>query len=342
MYIIPNQNTVKRLKHILAIVSFMCFFQFLGVPHLVQTSDVDNNNIIATFSIVARDSVTGELGVAVASKFFAVGSVVPWAKADVGAVATQSYANTSFGWRGLELLKEGATPEEAVQMLIRNDDDPLRRQMGIVSADGKSATYTGEKCLTWAGGRNGPNYAIQGNILTGEDVVTSMEKTFLETKGTLADRLYAALLAGNDKGGDSRGKQSAALLVVKKNAGYGGYDDRAIDIRVDDNPDPFKELGRLLVFAQTNYAWNEAWTLFTQKKYQEALPLMEHAASLSPDNAEVLYDLACLRLGAGKVDEALDAIEKSLTLNPKLKKQASEDPDLSGLKGNPKFESLIK
>ena len=338
----PYRSFFERLMQIFIIVSCMIFSSAYGASLFAQTKDVDENNIIATFSIVARDSVTGELGVAVASKFFAVGSVVPWAKADIGAVATQSYANTTFGWRGLELLKEGVTPEEAVKILIRNDDDPQRRQLGIVSADGKSATYTGEKCLVWAGGRSGPNYAIQGNILTGEEVVTSMEKAFLETTGTLADRLYAALLAGDAKGGDSRGRQSAAMLVVKKNAGYGGYDDRAIDIRVDDNPDPFKELGRLLVFAQTNYSWNEAWTLFTQKKYQEALPLMEHAASLSPNNAEVLYDLACLRLGAGKVTEALQSIEKSLTLNSKLKKQASEDPDLSGLKGNPKFESIVK
>jgi uncharacterized Ntn-hydrolase superfamily protein len=336
------QNSLKRLMQAFIIFSCIGLFSNLGVPLLAQTIDTDENSIISTFSIVARDSITGELGVAVASRFFAVGSVVPWAKADVGAVATQSYANTSFGWRGLELLEKGKTPPEVVQTLITSDDDPLRRQLGIVSADGKSATYTGEKCLAWAGGRSGPNYAIQGNILASEEVVTAMEKTFLETKGTLADRLYAALLAGDAKGGDSRGKQSAAMLVVKKNAGYGGYTDRAIDIRVDDNPEPFKELGRLLIIAQTNYSWNEAWTLFTQKKYAEALPHMEHAASLSPDNAEVLYDLACIRLSAGKEKEALDAIEKALTLNPKLKKQASEDGDLSKLKGNPKFENLIK
>lgn len=337
-----KQNHPNISAQVFAIVFCMTLLSTPAPLLFPKTVSIDENNVIATFSIVARDSITGELGVAVASKFFAVGSVVPWAKADIGAVATQSFANTTFGPRGLELLEKGVTPEEIVKILIRNDDDPLRRQLGIVSADGKSATYTGEKCLPWAGGRSGPNYAIQGNILTSEEVVTSMEKTFLETKGTLADRLYAALLAGDAKGGDSRGKQSAALLVVKKNAGYGGYDDRAIDIRVDDNPDPFKELGRLLVFAQTNYSWNEAWTLFTQKKFQEALPHMEQAASLSPDNAEVLYDLSVIRLSAGKEVEALSALEKSLSLNPKLKKQASEDGDLSKLKGNPKFESLVK
>ena len=336
------QNDLKRLMQKLIMVSCIGLFSVSGTSLPPRGVHEDEQKVISTFSIVARDSVTGELGVGVASRFFAVGSVVPWAKADVGAVATQSYANTSFGWRGLELLEKGVTPEEAVKILIRNDDDPLRRQLGMVSADGKSVTYTGEKCLAWAGGRNGPNYAIQGNILASEEVVTAMEKTFLETKGTLADRLYAALLAGDAKGGDSRGKQSAAMLVVKKNAGYGGYDDRAIDIRVDDHPEPFKELGRLLVFAQVNYSWNEAWTLFTQKRYTEALPHMEHAVSLAPDNAEVLYDLAVIRLSAGKENEALQALEKAVTLNPKLKKQASEDSDLSRLKGNPKFENLIK
>ena len=147
---------------------------------------------------------------------------------------------------------------------------------------------------------------------------------------------------GDEKGGDARGKQSAALLVVKKNAGYGGYTDRAIDIRVDDHPEPFKELGRLLKIAQVNYSWNEAWTLFTQKKYADALPHMERSARLAPENAEVFYDLAVIRLANGKESEALEALEKALSLNPKLRKQASEDSDLSQLKGNSKFENLIK
>jgi uncharacterized Ntn-hydrolase superfamily protein len=336
------RKVVKRWLQLVG--AFCCLFVILSNAALLadQFADQTEQEAVATFSIVARDSLTGELGIAVASRFFAVGAVVPWAKAGVGAVATQSYANTTFGWRGLELLEKGATPVEIVEILVRNDDDPQRRQFGIVAADGKSATYTGEKCLAWAGGRNGPNYAIQGNILASEEVVTSMEKTFLESQGTLAERLYAALVAGEEKGGDSRGKQSAAMLVVKEGAGYGGYTDRAIDIRVDDHPEPFKELGRLLQYAQMNYSWNEAWTLFTQKKFDEALPHMERAARIAPENAEVLYDLAVIRLTAGKETESLQALEKSLSLNPKLKKQAAEDGDLAGLKGNPKFESLIK
>jgi len=297
---------------------------------------------IATFSIVGYDPATSELGVAVASRFFAVGSVVPWAKADIGAVATQAYANTSFGWRGLEMLEAGFTPEQCRDRLVASDDNPEQRQFGIVNAKGQSVTYTGKNCIAWAGGRAGQNYAVQGNILTGEDVVAAMEKAYLETEGSLADRLYAALLAGDAKGGDARGKQSAAMLVVKKGAGYGGYTDRAIDIRVDDNPKPFKELGRLLVIAQMNYMWNEAWTLFTQKKFAEALPLMERTAELGPNNGEVFYDLAVIRLGAGDKPGALAALEKSVTLNPKLKVQAAKDSDLAALHDDPEFQRLVK
>jgi uncharacterized Ntn-hydrolase superfamily protein len=336
-----NQRvTPVQAGKILLSVFFLGFV--LNTTGLTQIQDNPEQGSIATFSIVARDSLTGELGVAVASRFFAVGSVVPWARADVGAVATQSFANTSFGWKGLDLLEQGVDPEEVVQILLRTDSDPERRQFGVVAADGKSATYTGKNCLSWAGGRNGQNYAVQGNILAGEAVVTGMETAFLETKGTLADRLYAALLAGDKNGGDARGKQSAALLVVKKNAGYGGFNDRAIDIRVDDHPEPFMELGRLLDYAQMNYSWNEAWTLFTQKLYAEALPYMERTANLAPENAEVLYDLAVIRLAAGKQDLALNALGKALRLNPKLKKQAGSDKDLRSLQGHKSFLELIK
>ena len=341
-YILCFHHLKKKVLLLVTAVAALIWISINPDPVMAQNRNNKPDELISTFSIVARDSITKELGVAVASRFFAVGSVVQWAKADVGAVATQSFANTSFGWRGLDLLKRGATPDEVVEILIRNDTDPLRRQMGIVSADGKSATYTGKQCLKWAGGRNGSNYAIQGNILAGEAVVVAMEKAFLETKGTLADRLYNALVAGDEKGGDARGKQSAALLVVKKNAGYGGYTDRAIDIRVDDHTEPFKELGRLLDYAQMNYSWNEGWTLFTQKKFNEALPFMEHTARLAPENPEVMYDLAVIRLAAGKREVAMQALQNAVRLNPKLKKQAAADGDLSALKQDARFEEIVK
>lgn len=323
---------------------WLCLLLLIGVLLGLAQSDFGQNysgTVVATFSIVARDSAAEELGVAVASRFFAVGSVVPWAQAGVGAVATQSFANTSFGWRSLELLAKGLTPEEVLQVLLRSDDDPERRQIGIVAANGLSATYTGRHCIPWAGGRNGRNYAIQGNILTGEAVVMAMEKAFLTTIGTLADRLYAALKAGDEQGGDSRGKQSAALLVVKANAGYGGYTDRAIDIRVDDHPEPFLELKRLLDYAQMNYAWNEGWTLFTRKQFQQALPKIERALILAPTNPELLYDVAVIRLAAGHADKALDALQEAIRLNPKLKAQAAGDGDLSALRKHPRFIKMV-
>lgn len=325
----------------LRILSGICLVMLLIVSALTAGGSQTSEQPVATFSIVARDSATGELGVAVASRFFAVGSVVPWAEAGVGAVATQSFANTTFGWRGLELMEQGLTPDEAMTVLIRLDDRPTRRQVGMVSADGHSATYTGDSCMAWAGGRSGPNYAVQGNILAGESVVTAMEAAFLDTEGTLADRLYAALLAGDAEGGDSRGKQSAAMLVVREAAGYGGYTDRAIDIRVDDHAEPFKELGRLLVIAQMNYLWNDAWTLFTKDRSEEALPYMERAAELAPDYAEVFYDLAVIRLAAGDPEGGLTALKRAVELNPNLKEAARGDNDLAGFRGNRDFEILV-
>jgi uncharacterized Ntn-hydrolase superfamily protein len=297
---------------------------------------------VATFSIVARDAATGELGVAVASRFFAVGTVVPWARANVGAVATQSFANTTYGPRGLELLERGARPEEALAMLLRSDPDRDRRQVGMVASDGLSVTYSGKGCNPWAGGRSGRDYAIQGNILTGEKVVLEMERAFTSSKGTLAERLFASLAAGDAAGGDSRGRQSAALLVVREGAGYGGFTDRAVDVRVDDHADPFRELRRLLDLALVNDAWNQGWTAFTQKRFPEALAAQERAATLAPKNAEVLYDLAVIRLAAGKRTPAREALRRALAENPKLGAQAKGDGDLAALREDAEFRKLVR
>jgi uncharacterized Ntn-hydrolase superfamily protein len=313
----------------------------LAVLLLIGTSPGLAEPVVATFSIVAADPEAGEVGVAVASRFFSVGSVVPFGEGAVGAVATQSFADVSYGPRGLELLARGVTPDEVLTILLRDEPADNSRQVGIVSADGLSATYTGPGCNPWAGGRAGPNYAVQGNILTGEDVVIAMEKAFLETQGTLADRMYAALIAGHAKGGDSRGKQSAALIVRKPGTGYGGKNDRAIDIRVDDHKEPFVELGRLLNYAQMNYSWNTAWTAFGEKDYITALPPMEHTALLAPDVAEVHYDLAVIRLANEDKDGAMSALATAIDLNPKLKDQAAKDSDIDGLRNDERFSDLI-
>lgn len=200
---------------------------------------------IATFSIVGFDPATGELGIAVQSKFIAVGSVVPWAKAGVGAVATQAFGNPSYGPRGLELLEAGKSPEEVIDILISDDQDKDERQVGIVNAHGDAATFTGKECFNWAGDRSKENYAVQGNILVNEETVTAMGGAFETAKGSLSERLLAALTAAQEAGGDSRGKQSAALYIVKEKGGYGGFNDRYIDLRVDDHPEPIHELIRL-------------------------------------------------------------------------------------------------
>lgn len=199
-----------------------------------------------TFSIVARDPETGDLGIAVQSKFLAVGAVVPWARANVGAVATQSWANTTYGPQGLDLLAQGMSPEEVIASLIAGDAQADQRQAGIVDAQGRSATFTGSGCNAWAGGVTGPSFAAQGNILVGEATVAAMAETFQQASGPLWHRLVAALAAGQRAGGDSRGQQSAALLVVRENGGYSGFNDRMIDLRVDDHPQPIEELARLV------------------------------------------------------------------------------------------------
>jgi uncharacterized Ntn-hydrolase superfamily protein len=198
-----------------------------------------------TFSIVAFDPASGDLGVAVASRFPCVGAVVPWARAGVGAVATQAWANTSFGPEGLGLMGQGMSAAEAIDAVVEADEGRDDRQVGAVDARGGVATFTGASCIDWAGGRTGDIVAAQGNILVGPDVVDGMVGAYERTDGELSDRVLAALLAGDEAGGDRRGRQSAALLVVRDAGGYEGRNDRYIDLRVDDHPDAPKELARL-------------------------------------------------------------------------------------------------
>ena len=202
--------------------------------------------IANTFSICAYDPERQEWGVAVASKYLAVGAVVPWAKAGVGAVATQSAVNVSYGPKGLELLGQGKSAEDVIKLLTEEDKGRAFRQLGIVDAKGAAANFSGDKCNPWAGSKSGKYYTCQGNLLAGEKVVDAMAKAFEETKGPLAWKLMAALDAGDQAGGDKRGKQSAAILVVRDKAGPAGLSDRYLDFRVDDHKDPVPELARIL------------------------------------------------------------------------------------------------
>lgn len=213
-----------------------------------------NCPLVATFSLVARDPVTGNLGVAVASKFLAVGSIVPTATAGVGAFASQAKSNTTFGPAALRALAEGRTLESIAADLAASDAEYQHRQYGLVTAQGESYSHTGSACLAWAGGRTGPDYAAQGNILSGPEVLDALVDTWLAGTEMFPERLLTALAAADRAGGDSRGRQSAALYVVGTGLGYGGRSDRWIDLRVDDHPQPIGELERLLGVFRATFA----------------------------------------------------------------------------------------
>jgi uncharacterized Ntn-hydrolase superfamily protein len=320
---------------------------------------------IATFSAVAYDPATGEVGVAVQSRFFAVGSVVPYAQAGVGAVASQAYGYAAYGTRGLELMARGAGPQEAIEIIRRADPDASRRQVGMVSVRdrGLAATYSGNECQAWAGGRTGVSpegivFAVQGNILAGEGVVEAMAQAMQSgqapakvkltrtqkqatTPRDLAGRLLLALIAGQSAGGDSRGMQSAALLVCQEGAGYGGYTDRKIDFRVDDAEDPFEELARLLTLGRPIALANEAYRRLYAGEREEATRIFRDLTRLEPKNANHHYNLACSLSLSGEKDEALKELAVALRLDPAMKSHARGDADLAPLHGDAVYEKLV-
>jgi uncharacterized Ntn-hydrolase superfamily protein len=295
---------------------------------------------VNTFSIVGCDPATGELGVAVASKYFAVGSIVPWAKADIGAIATQAWVNADYGIVGLELLEKGFTPQEVVDSLTKADTMSSRRQMGIIDPKGHASSYTGKDCMNWAGGKTGINCAAQGNILTGANVVDKMVAAFEKTEGELSDKLLAALLAGDSTGGDSRGKQSAALYVVQKTPGE-RYDTK-IDIRVDDSREPFIEITRLHGIAKALSHLETAAARYRQGNLNGAVSEARLSVNLGPNMPETYYDLACYLSLSGNLDEAMKNITTAIKLGPNFKGMAAADSDLKALRERVDFRELIK
>jgi len=279
---------------------------------------------IATFSIVAYDSTAREWGVAVQSKFFAVGAVVPWAEAGAGAVATQAWGNTTYGPKGLALLRMGVGAEEAVKVLTRQDDSADRRQLGIVDSRGSAASWTGENCLAWAGHVAGRGFCVQGNILAGEKVIQSMAEAFAGSEGALGMRLIEALEAGEQAGGDRRGRQSAALLVVREHGGYSGFNDRLVDLRVDDHPRPIQELKRLYRIHEQTFqggaytrigilALAEADSATAEFALDRALAI----AGKYPENARLLNSIAWeLAIHDFRLDDALELAKKAVRLAP--------------------------
>jgi uncharacterized Ntn-hydrolase superfamily protein len=276
----------------------------------------------ATFSVVAYDAEAGEWGVAVASRVLAVGYIVPWAKAGVGAIATQAYANLDYGIEGLKLLEEGLPASEVLERLREADAESERRQVAVIDAAGNVAAFTGEDTLAWSGNRSGPDYSVQGNILTGEEVLSEMERAYLETEGPLARRLVEALKAGEAAGGDSRGKESAALLVVRAGGGYQGKTDRFVDVRVDDNAEPVAELERIYGL------WEERFLVYTyldsgrERDLAYALPIMDRVLAANPENPDYYNNFAWALASSQRMPA------KALELALRARELAPDDPNI--------------
>jgi len=272
-----------------------------------------------TFSIVARDTVTGEMGVAVQSHWFSVGSLVAWGKAGVGVVATQSFINPSFGPRGLSLLENGLTPKMAVENLLKLDAGRDVRQLAILDAQGNVFSYTGKNCIAEAGNIIGSNFSVQANLMEKNTVWPAMAKAFKTTKGSLAERLMATLEAAQKEGGDIRGKQSAAILVVKAKSTGNSWDDKMVDLRVEDNKNPIKEMRRLLTIQEAYEFMNKGDLAVETGNNKLAKKYYRYAQKLNPDNLEMKYWYAVTLANNGEMEEAYKIFKAIFKINSNWK-----------------------
>jgi uncharacterized Ntn-hydrolase superfamily protein len=288
----------------------------------------------STFSIVAADLETGEVGCAVQSKYFSVGSVVPWAWAGIGAVATQAAGVAVYGRFALEELQRGATPEAALEAVLAGDPGRETRQLGIVTADGRAAAFTGKECLDWAGHRAGPGFAVQGNILAGEAVVHEMARAYTGTVGTLVERLVAALEAGQAAGGDKRGQQSAALIVERAGGRVESREgiDRICDLRVEDHPEPIVELRRLVEIWADWDAQRRAHAHYERGDVAAAADLLRVVVA-GRDEPMLFYNLACYESLGGRSAEAVAHLRQAIALDGSYRALAAQDPDFESIRG---------
>lgn len=281
---------------ILALAALAC----VSLPHAAH----------ATFSIVARDPETGDIGVAVQSHYFSVGPIVPWAEPGVGAVATQSLVEVSYGPKGLELMREGRSAEQALKELLSQDEHADVRQVAMVDAKGNVAAHTGKKCIAEAGDQVGKGFSVQGNIMANDRVWPAMARAYERSKGDLAERLLAALEAAQTAGGDLRGQQSAAIVIVKGKRSSRPWADRILDLRVEDSPKPITELRRLVKTWRAYRNVDEGDVLVTEGKVEEAMAAYSRAAKLAPSNNEILFWQAVTLWKLGREKEASPVFRK--------------------------------
>lgn len=300
-----------------AVLGGLLLLAAAAAPTVAQPPAPEVHQPVATFSIVARDPATGELGVAVQSKYFSVGHVVPWAEAGVGVIATQANVNAGYGLKGLDLLREGMSAEEVRDRLLAEDEFPNveGRQFAVIDARGGIAVHTGETANFWAGHRVGGDYSAQGNILTGPEVVEAMGDAFEAAEGTLAEKMQAAMMAGQEAGGDSRGRQSAAMLVVGKGMGRNINNDVVARLQVEDHPTPIVELGRVLDINLALSAMSRSRERMQAGDSAAALAEAERAAELWPAASDSWLNLGLLRYSAGDRDGALESLKKAASMN---------------------------
>ena len=289
---------------------------FLFMLPTVLRAEPELDRLVATYSIVARDPRTGELGVAAQSHYFAVGSVVPWAEAGVGAIATQAFGEPSYGSDGLTLLREGKSAQQALKILLTADPERELRQVAIVDAEGRVAVHTGSACIAAAGSQPGVGYSVQGNMLRADGVWKAMPGAFERAKGDLADRLLAALEAAEREGGDIRGRQSATLLVVFGQRGDRRRQEERIDLRVDDHPKPLEELRRLLTINRAYGRMRDGHAAAAAGRLDEAVKQFEEAQALYPENPEFSFWAGIDLANRGRLEDALRFLRSAYERDP--------------------------
>jgi uncharacterized Ntn-hydrolase superfamily protein len=317
--------------------AFLFLILLASGPLFAQDYNPDD---MSTFSIIARDPATGELGMAVQSKAFAGGNRAMTIKGGVAVIAHQASANPMYGAIGLELLGAGMTPQQALDMMVRSDEQRDRRQVAILDAQGRTAAFTGTGTNDWKGHRCGANYCAQGNILMGPEVVDAIAKSFESSSGPLPERLLAALDAGQTAGGDARGMQCAALVIARPLAGSGGFSDRVVDLRVDDHKTPLVEIRRLYNMYRSGQLITEANATLNEGNSAAATDVAMKATELSPENDNAWVALANVHLRAGRKAAALDALRKAVELNPANRRQLPKNRNFDALAADPAFRQL--
>ncbi len=324
------------MSRLIVVLSLLLAQEIPGPATRVPIGEIEG-----TFSIVARDQITGELGMAVQSKALATGSRAISIKGGVAVIAHQSQANPMYGTLGIELLTAGMSPQQALELMLRSDEGRDTRQVAIVDSSGRTAAWTGTAAIDWKGHHCGADFCAQGNILTGSEVIQAMARSFESSTGPLAERLLAAVDAGQAAGGDARGTQAAAIVVAKPLAGPAGFGDRIIDLRVDDHRAPLVELRRLLNMFRSRQLVTEANARLTEGNLAAAAQAAQGARDKAPDFDEAWVVWAATELRAGRKTTAFDALRRAVELNPANKQWLLRNRNFEGVLADPDFKKIL-